>query len=98
MWRSPCTFPHQESSVSVMVRPATRRTNGATRMPHTSPKSANPVVMSTVKLLSRIVAPSELEMEQNLRHRLHRASNTKGQNLLMAFTLHDHTFGIVSFE
>lgn len=42
-----------------------------------------------MKLLSRIVAPSELdqEMEQHLRQRLHR---TNGQNLFMA-TLHDHT-------
>ena len=65
--------------------------------PFHSFEHASHVVMSTVKLLSRIVAPSELEMEQNLRQRLQRASNAKGQNLLKAFTLHDHTFGIASF-
>ena len=35
-------------------------------------------------------------MEQNLRSRLHRTSTTRGHNLLMASTLHDHTFGITS--
>jgi len=53
--------------------------------------------MSTVKLLSRIVAPSELdhEMEQHLRQRLQRAAGVKGENHFLA-TLHDHTYGITS--
>lgn len=45
--------------------------------------------MSCVKLLSRIVAPNDIEYEDDLKHGKNAAKN-------LAATLHDHTFGITS--
>jgi hypothetical protein len=51
---------------------------------------ASHVAMSVVKLLSRIVAPSEIEIDES------HESNGKQLRAKYASTLHDHTYGITS--
>jgi hypothetical protein len=57
--------------------------------PFHSFEHASHVTMSVSKLLSRIVAPSDLEFEDNV-------GLSKKRNKSVASTLHDHTYGITS--